>query len=102
MGYIMDDLCGSCGLPSPDEIAIVISNVQSDIWESTGGVEYINICYINGGYIDIIEFCGIEIWNSDNDNRRYVDEEMDIREPLEDYVRRTINEELVNFSNIKV
>ncbi len=38
----------------------------------------------------IIEFMGHPIWYSGEDERKYIDEELDIHEPLIDYVLREI------------
>ncbi len=84
------------------DIENAIFNIQKDIVDSTNGIEYLHICLITDGYYKVVEFCGIQLWSSEDDGRLYLDEEKDIREDIETYLRRSLNEELAKLSSIKV
>jgi len=79
-----------------------VYKIQQDIFDSTGGVEYYNISLSSNGYCCIVEFCGILLWSSEDDDRDYLDEELDIREDIEDYLRRVLREEISKLSTISV
>jgi hypothetical protein len=73
--------------------------LNSEILEKTGK-EYIHIVYKTNGFVDEISLEGIELWNSETDDRRYVDEEKDIREDIGTYIRRRLDEELKDLASV--
>jgi len=67
-------------------------------------VDYDNI-YLevrSNSYCIVIEFLGIQLWTSDWDSREYLDEDKDIYESLDTYLRREINNEIAKLSRIKL
>lgn len=76
---------------SYDDIIQIVNNVRNELYESLADDDNIYPLTIIIDSEISIEFCGIEIWNSDNDEREYVDEENDIREHLENYLKKQIN-----------
>jgi len=52
------------------------------------------------GFGIMINFLNIELWNSEDDGRSYLDEENDIMEDLEMYLRSRIVEEINVISTI--
>jgi len=80
----------------------IIMSIEEDIFESSGGVEYFNITYTSNGYTVIVEFLGIMIWNNDDDERDYIDEEKDIKVPLEGWLRKRIMEEIEKIKKIRL
>lgn len=75
----------------------------------TGGTDYVGIelweeCCLSfcGNWYSIgIKFLGEYIWSSEDDERNYI-EETDEYEPLEDYLRRVINERVTELQKIKL
>ena len=55
--------------------------------------------YVSSGTVDIINFLGITIWNSEDDDRIFCNV-INKYEPLDEYVRRKTNELLNRISNI--
>jgi len=47
--------------------------------------------FISSGYAHCINFFGMQIWSSENDERPYENEEEDIYIPLEDWIWQEIN-----------
>jgi hypothetical protein len=60
------------------------------LFELTQSDIYINLIYLSFGRI-IIEYLGIRLWDSDNDDREYLDEDIDEYENLENYIRKEFN-----------
>lgn len=86
-----------------ESIEEAVNNIEADIFESTGGVEYFNICLRTNGFIQIVEFCRIRLWDSEEDERAYLDEnDENKREPIEDCLRRRLKEELAKLKTISV
>lgn len=83
------------------EIIDIVEDLQYEIYESTGGIEYylLDATFCNG--VCIINFLDIQIWNSEDDMREYIEEE-DEYENLEKYLRREINQEIQKLSLIKL
>lgn len=82
------------------ELVNAVNNIEFDIYDQTDGVEYFNITLKTNGYVDIIEFLGVQVWNSEDDMRNYDDKGE--YEPLEQYLRREINNEISKLSKIKL
>jgi len=85
------------------ELQNAVNSIESDIFESTDEIEYFNITVTTNGYTDIVNFFGIQIWNSDDDCRGYSDpEDESTIEPIEQHLRNRVNEELSKIARIKV
>ena len=86
------------------EIRKAVDNINDDIFEQTEELEeaiYLTVGYFTYGMF-IIKFMGDVIWSSDDDDREYFDEEKDILEPLEGYLRRRIMEKIITASDIRI
>ena len=85
-------------------IGNAVANIEGDIFDSTDGVEYFNISLITNGFCQIVEFCDIELWRSDEDCRLYLGEEFEEenREDIEICLRRRLNEEISKLKKIIV
>lgn len=84
-----------------EEIMDAVNTLEQEIFEQTEGMEYFNIVATSNGFCTRVSFIGIELWNSEDDQREYI-EDKDEYEPMETYLRRTINEELVKLRMISV
>ena len=85
------------------DIENAVNMIQQDIFESTGGVEYFDLTVSTNGFCSIVEFCGIQLWSSDGDDRPYIDEsDEDARMPIEQHLRELLREELQKLSCIAV
>ena len=78
----------------------IIYAIELEIYEQTK-CEYFNICLINNGIVTIVKFIGIEIWNLDNDERKYEDTGTDlVYEDLEGFIRKRIMDEIRKLNKI--
>jgi hypothetical protein len=73
-----------------EEIIKAIERINDKLWEQTND-ECIYLEYSTNYYYDFVKFLDMVIWSSDNDMRKYIDEENDIQEDLEVYLRREVN-----------
>lgn len=66
------------------------------------GIEPFN--YITNGYCHSIDFFNIQLWNSENDEREYINEGTDLEdyEPLEDFIIREANKICTLIGEIKL
>ena len=72
------------------EAVRIVDDINEELWESASDIDlYLNINYSNGR--TIVEFFGIRLWDSDNDDRDYIDEDCNEYENLENYVRKEFN-----------
>jgi len=83
------------------EIERAVNSIEQDVFEQTG-VEYFNISVLSNGFCQQVSFVGIELWNSNDDMREYVDENEEQYEPIEDFLRRTLRNELKKLQSINV
>lgn len=84
-----------------EDILNIIFELNGEIHEA--GVVPEDFCgfeYRTNGWSSIIEFCGIMLWNDDDDARTYL-EETDEYEPLETYLRRESNKLINRISKLK-
>lgn len=89
---------------STSEIERVVNIIENEIYDQTNGCEYFNVCLKTNGNVHIIDFIGIQIWSSDDDERKYVlddaGEETEELESLETFLRRTIQHEIFKLVDI--
>lgn len=83
-----------------NELVEIVNCLEIEVFEQTEGVEYLNFELTTNGFYTMINFLGITIWSSENEEREY-DEETDSYEPMEVYLRRALNEELDKIRKIK-
>jgi hypothetical protein len=83
------------------EIIEAIADLNCEIYDQIEN-DYIYLEYSTNSFSDIIDFLGIQIWNSENDERRYIDEENDVKEDLEIYLRKEINKIIDELQKIKL
>lgn len=85
------------------ELEEAVNSIEQDIFESTGGVEYFNITVSTNGFVQLVEFAGLLLWSSEDDNRPYEDEyDETSRMPIEQHLRELLREELEKLSTIRV
>lgn len=84
------------------EVFRAVALIEEEILESSG-VEYFNISVVSNGFVTRVQFVGIDLWDSEEDCRLYLDpDDEDRREPIKDCLRRRLREELIKLSTIKV
>ncbi len=86
------------------EIENIVNDLQCQIYDNTG-IEYYDLTLLSNGFIVIIEFCGIQLWNSDDDERGWImdddiDSDEEFREGLKTFIIRRIKQEISNISKI--
>lgn len=83
------------------EIIDIISKLNDEIYKITKN-EYIYFNYITNRLVDIIEFLDYPIWNSEIDERKYLNDNNDTQEDLETYLRREVNNFIKDIRKIKL
>lgn len=68
----------------------LINELNSDLYDRTGEVEKM-FSYETNGYVEIIKFDGIVLWDSENDDRGYIDD-TDEKVDLKYHICKTFNE----------
>jgi hypothetical protein len=86
---------------SYQKIMDIIHELNCELYEQTNN-DYIYLEYMTNSFAEVINFLGCQIWNSEDDCRNYIDEEKDIKEDLETYLRREINNWVSNINKIKL
>lgn len=93
-------------MPIIQEAIDAVAKINGDIQEQTeedSSTTYIFLVLKIFGEETIVEFAGINIWSSENDEREYEDDGKDIiYGPLEHYLRREINKMAQSISRIKL
>ena len=70
------------------EAITAVENINQDIHESGDFEDLSFLEYRTNGYGELVLLFNQQLWSSEDDERKYVDEEEDIREPLEPYLRK--------------
>ena len=78
-----------------------VKSIEKDISEQTDSEKF-NLTVISNEFYHKITFLDIEIWSSENDEREYSNVCKCDYEPLEDFLRRRIMEEIEKLKNIKL
>ncbi len=87
-----------------NDMEAMVRQLEFEIYEQTE-CEYFNISLITNGLVIIIQFIGIEIWNSENDDREEFenDDKTDCYyEDLEGFIRKRIMDEIKKLNKIDV
>ncbi|MDY0197606.1 MAG: hypothetical protein RBR68_07310 [Tenuifilaceae bacterium] len=71
----------------------IAEKVNAYLYENHDELINFGVCceYCSIGYQDMFVFLDIVIWDSDNDEREYIDEEGGEYEPLDKYIIKQIN-----------
>ena len=88
-----------------NQIEEAVWNIQQDIFESTKDVEFAENALSINVVCQKVEFCGIELWSSEDDTRLYInkdDEDCDLKESIDTCLRRRLNEELAKLKMIVI
>lgn len=83
-------------------ITNIIIDINQEIHNS-GDYEKFNLLeYSTNGYGELISFFGVQLWSSEDEGDRGYNEKSDEPEPLDDFLRRKINEFISRISWIKL
>ena len=83
------------------EVEAAVAAIAQDIYDTTGGVEYFDLILSTDGRMSMVDFIGIRLWSSEDDDREYTGED-DERVPIEYHLRSRLNEELLKLRLISV
>lgn len=75
------------------KIEEAVRSIEEDIQEQTG-CEYLNTTLESNGFCVLVSFIGIQIWNSDDDDRKDLDVDGEEKEHIEIHLRKKIKEEI--------
>lgn len=81
------------------EIFEAVMNLESEVYEKTGGCEYLNFQVVSNGFHTRIEFLGILLWDTENECREF-DEVNNCYEPMEPFLRRVLNKEMSKLNKL--
>jgi len=87
-------------LPTTDELISLVHELNISLEEQTGK-EYVRFTYTTDGFVDEICFAGIELWNSEADDRVYIDEESDIKESISQHIKKVLKEDFKIFASFE-
>jgi hypothetical protein len=90
----------------PQEIVRLISNLNEELMENGENEDFcLNygawFSYKTDGYINVILFMDIMLWNDDNDEREY-DDKLDDYEPLEPFIQKRFNEVVEGINKLTI
>ena len=88
----------SC-LHNPMECIDIVSDLNNELYEKIGETER-KFYYSSDGYIDCIWFGTELLWDSDNDDREYIEENNDY-EPLKPFIKRAFNNYVNKLNSLK-
>ena len=83
-----------------NKLVEIVNVLEQEVFEQTEGIEYFNFEVVTNGFATIINFIGLQIWNSEDDDRNYYDE-TDSYEPMDKHLRRILNTELDKLRMLK-
>ena len=83
------------------EIEDAISEINGELYEQTKEDDYIQVSLSTNGYCQIVEFAGIRIWDSE-ENDRLVDDDEEYTESMEMCLRRNIMQMVRKIGQIEV
>ena len=70
----------------------LINELNEELYERVGETEF-DFNYSTNGYVDIINMGNIMLWNSENDEREYIEDKNDY-EPMKPFIKRMLNTEI--------
>ena len=73
-----------------ETILDIVDQIQYDIYTSSGECEELELILTSNGDMIIIEYLGIRIWHSEDDERKEIDPFTGQLEDLENYLRERI------------
>lgn len=86
-------------LPEIESAMKAVDAINEELFDITNDEEIQLWCESNGSRV-IINFCSIRIWDSENDDREYLGEDIDEYEDLENYIRKEFNKIKTKLSTI--
>ena len=70
----------------------IINELNQELYEKVGEIGR-DFSYSTNGYVDFVNFGEIMIWNSEMDEREWIEENNDY-EPLKPFIKRMYNQEI--------
>ncbi len=78
----------------------LVRELNTELYERFGEVEK-GFEYSTTGFVDAISFDGVLLWNSENEARKWIEENNDY-EPFEPFIKRIFNEYLDKMHALKI
>lgn len=82
-----------------NNIGKIISHINDELYDQLEHDE-IYLEMISVGHMTIIKFLGIQLWNSENDERQEIHEE--IYEPLEQFLIDECNKIMITLAGVQI
>jgi hypothetical protein len=89
----------SSSFHNPMNCIALVSDLNNELYEKNGETER-KFYYSSDGYIDCIWFGTELLWDSDNDDREYIEENNDY-EPLKPFIKRAFNNYVNKLNSLK-
>jgi hypothetical protein len=70
----------------------IINELNQELYEKVGEIGR-DFSYSTNGYVDIVNFGEIMIWNSEMDEREWIEDKNDY-EPFKPFIKRMYNQEI--------
>ena len=83
------------------ELENAVNQIQQEIYESSEA-NHFNITLTSNEFEITVDFCGIELWSSENDLRELLDDSETQLESIDHYLRKALREELEILQKIKI
>ncbi len=76
----------------------IINELNQELYEKVGEIGR-DFSYSTNGYVDIVNFGEIMIWNSEMDEREWIEEKNDY-EPMKPFLKRILAQEVYELEKI--
>ena len=91
---------------TPDDYVKMVDSLNADLYEDGDTEDFcmnegVSFGYTTDGYVNVITIMDFMLWNDDNEDRKYNEEEDDW-EPLEPFLRRKFSDLVKNISHMKL
>jgi len=77
----------------------IINDLNQELYEKVGEIGR-DFSYSTNGYVDIVNFGEIMIWNSEMDEREWIEDKNDY-EPLKPFLKRMLLQEIDKLIKVK-
>lgn len=81
------------------DYAEIINELNEELYDKVGETDRA-FSYSTNGYVDIISFGEIQIWDSEIDDREWIEEKNDY-EPFKPFIKRVFNAEIDKLARLK-
>ena len=78
----------------------IVNELNNELYEKFGETEY-DFNYSTNGYVNIISFGNLQLWSSEMDDRKWIEEKNNY-EPLKPFIKLLFNKEIEKLARLKL